>query len=79
MCDEIVGSLGDRYRCIVPELPFGAHTTPMLDDAYLTLPALATMIAEFLLRTEAPTALHEASLAGGSCAPVGWSGVAGAQ
>ena len=29
-------------------------------------------------RTEAPTALHEASLAGGS-SPVGWSGVAGAQ
>ena len=46
--DEVVGGLGDRYRCIVPELPFGAHTTPMPDDADLSLPALATMIAEFL-------------------------------
>ena len=46
--DEVVGGLGDRYRCIVPELPFGAHTTPMPDDADLTLASLATMIAGFL-------------------------------
>ena len=46
--DEVVGGLGDRYRCIVPELPVGAHTTPMPDDADLSLPAPATMIAEFL-------------------------------
>ena len=31
--DTVVGGLGDRYRCIIPELPFGAHTTPMPDDA----------------------------------------------
>ena len=46
--DKVVGGLGNRYRCIVPELPFGAHTTPMPDDADLSLPALATLIAEFL-------------------------------
>ena len=46
--DTVVESLGDRYRCIVPELPFGAHTTPMPDDADLSLPANATLIAEFL-------------------------------
>ena len=46
--DTVVGGLGDRYRCIVPELPFGAHTTPMPDDADLSLPALATRIAGFL-------------------------------
>ena len=45
--DTVVEGLGDRYRCIVPELPFGAHTTPMPDDADLSLPALATLIAEF--------------------------------
>ncbi len=27
--DTVVEGLRDRYRCIVPELPFGAHTTPM--------------------------------------------------
>ena len=46
--DTVVGGLRDRYRCIVPELPFGAHTTPMPDDADLSLPALATMVADFL-------------------------------
>ena len=46
--DTVTEGLRDRYRCIVPELPFGAHTTPMPDDADLSLPALASMIAEFL-------------------------------
>ena len=46
--DTAVAGLGDRYRCIVPDLPFGAHTTSMLDDADLSLPALATILAEFL-------------------------------
>ena len=46
--DTVVEGLRDRYRCIVPELPFGAHTTPMPDDADLSLPALATLIAGFL-------------------------------
>ncbi len=35
--DGIVDRLRGRYRCIVPELPFGAHRTPMPDDADLTL------------------------------------------
>ncbi len=35
----------DRYRRIAPELPFGAHTTPMPDNADLSLPALATLVA----------------------------------
>ena len=46
--DTVVAGLGDRYRCVVPELPFGAHTTPMPDDADLSLPAIATLVAEFL-------------------------------
>ena len=40
--DTAVAGLGDRYRCIVLELPFGAHTTPIPDDTDLSLPALAT-------------------------------------
>ena len=47
--DEVVEGLRDRYRCIVPELPFGAHRTPMPDDAALDLASLATMVAEFLV------------------------------
>ena len=26
--DDVVDGLRDHYRCIVPELPFGAHRTP---------------------------------------------------
>ena len=33
--DGVVDGLRDHCRCIVPELPFGAHRTPMPDDADL--------------------------------------------
>ena len=46
--EEVVEGLRDRYRCIVPELPLGAHRTPMPDDAELDLESLAKMVAEFL-------------------------------
>ena len=45
---DVVDQLRDRYRCIVPELPFGAHATPMPDDADLTLGSLVGMVADFL-------------------------------
>ena len=41
--NDVVGGLGDRYRCIVPELPFGAHRTSMPDGADLSLESLVTM------------------------------------
>ena len=56
--DTVTEGLRDRYRCIVPELPFGAHTTPMPDDADLSLPAIATLIAEFLTELDP----HQATL-----------------
>ena len=46
--NKVVDSLQNRYRCIVPELPFGAHYAPMPDDADLALESLVAMIAEFL-------------------------------
>lgn len=46
--DEVVGALRGRYRCIVPELPFGAHRVPMPDDAALDLESIVKMIAAFL-------------------------------
>lgn len=46
--DTVVASLQDRYRCIVPALSLGAHGAPMPDDADLAVPALATILAEFL-------------------------------
>ena len=50
--DEVVDGLRDRYRCIVPLLPFGAHQSPMPDDSDLSLESIATMIAEFLVELD---------------------------
>ena len=56
--NELVAGLRDRYRCIVPELPFGGHQTPMRDDADLSLQSIATMIAKFLVELD----LHNVTL-----------------
>ena len=45
---DVVDQLRDRYRCIVPELPFGARATPMPEDADLSLESLVGMVAGFL-------------------------------
>ena len=49
---EVVDGLRDRYRCIVPQLPFGAHARPMPDDADLTLGSIARMTAGFLVELQ---------------------------
>ena len=46
--NDVVAGLRDGYRCIVPELPFGAHRTPMPDGADLSLESLVKMVAGFL-------------------------------
>ena len=45
---KVVPLLSKQYRCIVPDLPLGSHSTPMNADADLSPPALARLIAEFL-------------------------------
>ena len=45
----------DRDRCIVPELPFGAHARPMPDGVDLTLESIARMTAEFLVQPQLQT------------------------
>jgi pimeloyl-ACP methyl ester carboxylesterase len=39
---------GDGYRCIVPDLPFGAHSHPLRDGADLSLPGMARLVADLL-------------------------------
>jgi pimeloyl-ACP methyl ester carboxylesterase len=48
--DRIVPLLSARARCIVPDLPLGAHRRAMNADAELSPPALARLIAELLER-----------------------------
>jgi pimeloyl-ACP methyl ester carboxylesterase len=46
--DGVVGALSDRYRCIAPDWPLGAHQMAMAPDADLTPPGIATIIDDFL-------------------------------
>lgn len=45
---KVVPLLSDRFRCIVPNWPLGAHGEPMARDADLSPPGLARTIADVL-------------------------------
>lgn len=50
--DGVVDALADRFRCIAPDLPFGAHRVPMKPDADLSPAGLAAIVAELIERLE---------------------------
>jgi pimeloyl-ACP methyl ester carboxylesterase len=50
--DRVVPLIAANTRCIVPELPLGSHSLPMREDADLSPPALAALIAELIERLE---------------------------
>jgi pimeloyl-ACP methyl ester carboxylesterase len=66
--DPVVAALAGRARCIVPELPLGSHRIPMADDADLTPPGLARMIAELLEGLELTDVTLVANDTGGALA-----------
>jgi pimeloyl-ACP methyl ester carboxylesterase len=45
---KVVPLLADRYRCVTPDLPLGAHAHPLPPDANRTAPGLARLIADFI-------------------------------
>mgnify|MGYP001584678818 FL=1 len=45
---QVAPRLSDQYRCIVPDLPWGAHSLPLRDDADLSLPGMARIVADFI-------------------------------
>ena len=45
---HVVPLLADRWRCITPDWPLGAHTRPMDAGADLSPPALAAMVVELM-------------------------------
>ena len=67
--DPVVQLLEDEFRCLVPELPFGAHPTPMRPGADLSAAGLGRLAADFLDALD----LSDATLVGND------SGVAVAQ
>lgn len=46
--DPVVRRLEGQFRCLVPELPFGAHPAPMRPGADLTPAGLGRLVADFL-------------------------------
>ncbi len=46
--DPVVRLLEDEFRCLVPELPFGAHPAPMKPGADLTAAGLGRLVGDFL-------------------------------
>ena len=49
---KVVPRVEGSMRCIVPDLPLGAHRTAMNPDADLSPPGLAKLIADFLAALE---------------------------
>src|SRR3954471_14258344 len=45
---QVVPLLADRYRCITPDWPLGAHTQPLASDADVTPTGFAQLVADFL-------------------------------
>ena len=57
---EVAPALAASHRCITPDWPFGAHEVPMPDDADLTPPGAARLIADFLAELD----LREVTIVG---------------
>jgi pimeloyl-ACP methyl ester carboxylesterase len=49
---DVVPRLAPDFRCVVPDLPFGAHATPMNPDADLSAGGLAEIVAAFMAALE---------------------------
>jgi pimeloyl-ACP methyl ester carboxylesterase len=46
--ERVVDRLEPDFRCIVPDWPLGSHSIPMNEDADLSPPGVAAMVAGFL-------------------------------
>jgi len=50
--DEVATALADRFRCILPDLPFGAHRVAMAPDAALDPPGMAKIVDDLIAALE---------------------------
>lgn len=65
---EVVGHLGPAVRCLVPDLPLGAHQVPMDPGADLSPAAVADLLAEFIDAVGLESATVVANDTGGAIA-----------
>jgi len=49
---DVVARLSGRFRCIVPDLPLGGHSLPMLPEADMSPSGVARMVAELMERLD---------------------------
>ncbi len=57
---QVVQTLRPDHRCLVPTMPLGGHRKPMREDADLSAPGIARLVAEFLQALD----LREVTLVG---------------
>jgi pimeloyl-ACP methyl ester carboxylesterase len=67
---KVTPLLDGSFRCIVPNLPLGSHTTPMPPDADLSPPALAKIVADFLEALELEDVTLVANDTGGAISQI---------
>jgi pimeloyl-ACP methyl ester carboxylesterase len=65
---RVVPPLAAAHRCIAPDLPHGAHSTPLRADADLSLPGLARIVADLLDALELDDVTIVANDTGGAVA-----------
>ena len=67
---NVVPRLADRYRCVAPDLPWGAHSIPLREQADLSLPGMAGITADFLRALDLEGATIVANNTGGAVSQV---------
>ena len=60
--------LAGEHRCIVPDLPWGAHSHPLREDADLSLPGMAAIVADFIAALDLQDVTLVANDTGGAVA-----------
>ena len=67
---KVTPLLEGSFRCIVPDLPLGSHTTPLNADADLSPPGLARIVADFLESLELEDVILVANDTGGAISQI---------
>ncbi len=65
---RVAPRLAGEHRCIVPDLPWGAHSRPLRQDADLSLPGMARIVADFMAALELDDVTIVANDTGGAVA-----------
>jgi pimeloyl-ACP methyl ester carboxylesterase len=68
--DPVIRLLDAEFRCITPDLPFGAHPTPMASNADLTTAGIGCLVADFLQRLDLREVVLVGNDTGGAIAQV---------